>query len=642
MEDLSCKTTIVTKNLALHFDINDIESWDMNTGLSVNSLTEWNGAKSEKIFLLDYGLTQFDNGLTNQLYTSKQLYSTGTTLQLRRVGANSLTSTLPDYTNYFVSGVTGNSIGEYFDLNGGYLQNHFKLHNYNVELFPPRYNNGITIETSLLIGPNSFDNEGFFYHMGARAEDKFQPLFSGETKFNQNVESQTAPSSNGNITIETVTESFSGITTQAGDHLHQYIFENQPPKGIRDMDNPTEPTKVDVGSGDTWNNIIGFYFTKNGNIGIQTINSDGSIKKQITDNAITSTGWTEISIVFDPYTTIDDPDLLECMERRTGRLMIYVNGSKFYSDIEFEEFFFRGFKNEKELQLGVPYNISWGGASFGLKNSFHYDFEKHIIFDEEDQTYLDTNFAEVVNPLIVPECDPTGTSINHLSITKEDILDYIEPCSGTSINRGVMNITITGETGTTAETVTNKDYFIQYTPTTASTKIDLLSNRIYNFSAMVKDTGIFQGNINSSIGLAFSGNPNITILESNPYVIPYRSTTSTTNVWVPINYKLKINDNTTPQNIIMGIEIKSDANLVSGATLYLDNIEFVGQDGRGIHIKNKELLIENSFDRSFIGGIQKLRIYDRALSSNEIIHNAKIDSSLYGYTVSVGGRCISR
>jgi hypothetical protein len=57
---------------------------------------------------------------------------------------------------------------------------------------------------------------------------------------------------------------------------------------------------------------------------------------------------------------------LEEKNYRMGRLKIYVNG-KFFDVIEnFEEIIPRGLDTEKEKQLGVPFNISWGGGSLGL------------------------------------------------------------------------------------------------------------------------------------------------------------------------------------------------------------------------------------------------------------------------------------
>ena len=64
--NLECLNDIITDNLAIHIDLTDIESWvDWNTGLTAFSLTKWSGAVSNNINLIDFGLTEFDNGRTN-------------------------------------------------------------------------------------------------------------------------------------------------------------------------------------------------------------------------------------------------------------------------------------------------------------------------------------------------------------------------------------------------------------------------------------------------------------------------------------------------------------------------------------------------------------------------------------------------
>jgi len=51
---------------------------------------------------------------------------------------------------------------------------------------------------------------------------------------------------------------------------------------------------------------------------------------------------------------------------RRGRLKIYVNGKIFFVINDFEEVIPRALNTDKEKQLGVPFNISWGGGTQGL------------------------------------------------------------------------------------------------------------------------------------------------------------------------------------------------------------------------------------------------------------------------------------
>jgi len=57
---------------------------------------------------------------------------------------------------------------------------------------------------------------------------------------------------------------------------------------------------------------------------------------------------------------------LDDVKFRMGRLKIYVNGKIFYTIENFEEIIPRGLNTDKEKQLGVPFNISWGGGTQGL------------------------------------------------------------------------------------------------------------------------------------------------------------------------------------------------------------------------------------------------------------------------------------
>lgn len=51
---------------------------------------------------------------------------------------------------------------------------------------------------------------------------------------------------------------------------------------------------------------------------------------------------------------------------RKGKLKIYVNGKIFYTIDDVEEIIPRGLDTQKEKQIGVPFNISWGGGTLGL------------------------------------------------------------------------------------------------------------------------------------------------------------------------------------------------------------------------------------------------------------------------------------
>ena len=59
---------------------------------------------------------------------------------------------------------------------------------------------------------------------------------------------------------------------------------------------------------------------------------------------------------------------------RMGRLKIYINGRIFYTIENFEEVIPRALDTDKERQLGVPFNISWGGGTQGLHENLTLNF----------------------------------------------------------------------------------------------------------------------------------------------------------------------------------------------------------------------------------------------------------------------------
>ena len=144
--NLECLNGIITDNLAIQIDLTQLKSWNLNTGFTAFSLTKWAGAISDNINLYDFGLTEFDNGRTNIMWSGITLTPNDTLFSVYRVGYNVIhnpssgntsgyTATTK-YSGYSISAVTTGTSGNYFELNGGYLQGFFKLDGYNYELLP--------------------------------------------------------------------------------------------------------------------------------------------------------------------------------------------------------------------------------------------------------------------------------------------------------------------------------------------------------------------------------------------------------------------------------------------------------------------------------------------------------------------------
>ena len=87
---------------------------------------------------------------------------------------------------------------------------------------------------------------------------------------------------------------------------------------------------------------------------------------------------------------------------RKGRLKIYINGQIFHTIEDFEEVIPRALSTDKERQVGVPFNVSWGGGTQGLR---------------ENLTFSSTTLPfgpYIQDPECFPTNDLTGTTFNGL------------------------------------------------------------------------------------------------------------------------------------------------------------------------------------------------------------------------------------
>jgi hypothetical protein len=693
--NLECLDDIIRDNLAIYIDLTNIKSWkNWNTGLTAFSLTKWSGAFSDNINLMDFGLTGFDNGRTNVMWTGFTLTSTGDTyLSMYRVGENivqnpttgetSGITVTTSYSGYSMSATTvnGGSLN-YFDAKGGYLQGFFKLKDYNYNIFPSRYN-GITIETLMYLHP---DSHGIFFMMGTRAEDKYNSYFSGETTIG--------------ITSGTTT----GVITSLDNHLDAFATTQVLKKAFINFENRFKTDFIEEPAANDINgNVIAFELTQDKRIAYKYIDNKGHIITDTSPAIIKQIGFTIIDISYIPTSIILDPLLLECSVQRMGKLIVYVNGRAVWIIHDFPEFYFKPFNNDKEKQLGVPYSISWGGGSFGLKHSYHYDYQTYILYNGQDSSYVNSNFSVQGNPISIPTND---NYLVGLSLSADT--------SGFTVNNvpyEVMCIGYTGETGTT----TGKTYFVKF-----DQPVSVLSNRDYEVNLSIFDDEFFKttdvnGNpVHNKIsllvysddvdvdilndieyryplsdnylseltkiglypfpdrqefqyirnGIMYYGKTGLQVLDqysylfgygfdfnynfnnmSSSYQTMYGTIVTGQNGWKPIKSTFRIKDNTGQQFVNIGLLIETDDSFNLNKPLFVTNFTYTAADILVQDERKKNLTIEQNFDNSFIGGIQKLRIYNKTLTYPEILHNALIEAKKYpelNLIISNGGRIINQ
>jgi hypothetical protein len=127
---------------------------------------------------------------------------------------------------------------------------------------------------------------------------------------------------------------------------------------------------------------------------------------------------------------------------RLGSLKIFVNGKLLFVINGFEEVIPRALNTEKEKQLGVPFNISWGGGTQGLRES--------LTFTGCPTTL--TGLTYIQDPEVMPNQTLSGTSLSALTT---NIL--IEPTFGGSFDGAISQFRMYTEPLSVPEILHNFD-----------------------------------------------------------------------------------------------------------------------------------------------------------------------------------------
>ena len=169
---------------------------------------------------------------------------------------------------------------------------------------------------------------------------------------------------------------------------------------------------------------------------------------------VNSLAGNSVSLITVPYTqsgatpaeqvevvNLNEEWLIE-KDYRLGSLKIYINGRLFFVINGFEEVIPRGLNTEKEKQIGVPFNIGWGGSTQGLRES--------LTFSACPESLSGLTYQQD------PECMPneilSGTSLSSLTT---NIL--IEPNFAGSFDGAISQFRMYTEPLTYPEVVHNFD-----------------------------------------------------------------------------------------------------------------------------------------------------------------------------------------
>jgi hypothetical protein len=155
---------------------------------------------------------------------------------------------------------------------------------------------------------------------------------------------------------------------------------------------------------------------------------------------------------------------------RLGSLKIYVNGKLFYVLNGFEEIIPRGLNAEKEKQLGVPFNISWGGGTQGLRES--------LTFTGCPQTLSGLTYTQ--DPEVMPNQTLSSTTFSALTTNI-----YIEPSFAGTFDGAISQFRMYTEPLNAAEIVHNfnilKSSFLLFDPRCPVCENNILNDIQYQY-----------------------------------------------------------------------------------------------------------------------------------------------------------------
>lgn len=191
--------------------IADFCSLDIESGV-LYSTTTWTGATNDGAELNDIGLTGVDNGfisfkkdrISNKdflklFFKSKyDIQSGDTRLFLTPVTGNTQMYNYPMY-------LTTSGDEKYIAFKGGFYQGFFKLEGFDYQVLPNAFNQDYVFHFDIrprsdyevesdTVNHTHPDNEGIFFFMGTRAENKFWPFYKEDNKIVEDLKKQDAQS----------------------------------------------------------------------------------------------------------------------------------------------------------------------------------------------------------------------------------------------------------------------------------------------------------------------------------------------------------------------------------------------------------------------------------------------------------------
>lgn len=173
--------------LAIDIDYNSLKD------KKLYSHSSWVDATNKGVTLYDIGLSAMDNGYISyrkDMISNQEFLDllTGSTLELKENDNNFYLTRITGNTMDYIYPIEYNDDEKYISLKGGFYQGFFKIEGKCYEILPSKLDNELNINIKLRprkdyvvedgtmndLHPN---NNGFFFYIGTRAENKFYPFY---------------------------------------------------------------------------------------------------------------------------------------------------------------------------------------------------------------------------------------------------------------------------------------------------------------------------------------------------------------------------------------------------------------------------------------------------------------------------------
>lgn len=406
--------------------------------------------------LCDFGLTGVDNGRYDSLSgISVTITSADTKMVLYPVTGYTITKSGTtkgkyDYAWLFVSGGTSGvtcNPGNTICTDGGFYQGYFKLDFLDpaptyeegdnncggvditavagdpdekfYQIIPTTFEDGWTMETWIKWGGdccysattsgltgsttvcltgntlnNNFpNNEGFFFYIGTRAENKFRNVFSGESGYTTCTNIPLQPSNITEYLDNGISNWFLKDTT-IGFSKCSFCCNTGT------TTDPSGTTIVTTTCDELSENALGFRITPEGKIGYRKMTVTGdcfnnefkitgtTMEESYSEPILTTSGsgWSHIVVTYTQGTNVKNT-------LPAGVLRFWLNGRVVHRIDDFVGLQLRALDEKSDKQLGVPFNISWGGGTQGLLESQTFGGPD----PQDGGLTLETNFAGTFN-----------------------------------------------------------------------------------------------------------------------------------------------------------------------------------------------------------------------------------------------------